>query len=127
MSEKHKIKIGDTATVKVGRNEAKVKMLGVSEESLELYGAVSEQVAREMAVGVRAALGADIGISVTGIAGPGGGTPEKPVGTVFVAIDSKNGTKVKKLSLSSMRDREYVRTVSSTNALALILEMKRGT
>ena len=107
-------------------NEAKVKLLGVSEESLEKYGAVSETVAAEMAKGVRAALGADFGISVTGIAGPGGGTEEKPVGTVFVGIDSKYGVKVKRLALSSMRDREYIRTVSATNALSMILELKRG-
>lgn len=107
-------------------NEAKVKMLGVSEVSLEKYGAVSETVAAEMAKGVRLALGADFGVSVTGIAGPGGGTEEKPVGTVFVGIDSKYGAKVRKLTLSSMRDREYIRNVSATNALSMILELKRG-
>lgn len=107
-------------------NEAKVRMIGVSEETLKAHGAVSEETAREMAKGVREALGADFGISVTGIAGPTGGTPEKPVGTVFVGINSKYGSKVKRLSLSAMRDREYIRTVSATNALALVLEMKRG-
>ena len=106
-------------------NEAKMRILGVSSESLEKFGAVSEAVAAEMAKGVRDALGADFGISVTGIAGPGGGTAEKPVGTVFVGIDSKYGSYVKKLSLSSMRDREYIRTVSATNALSMVLEAKR--
>ena len=106
-------------------NEAKVKILGVSEDDLKTYGAVSEPVARQMAEGVRALLGADFGISVTGIAGPTGGSEEKPVGTVFVGLASKNGTTVKKLSLSSMRDREYVRTVAATGALAMILDEKK--
>ena len=105
-------------------NEAKEKMLGVSHESLESFGAVSEQVAAEMARGIRLALGSDFGISTTGIAGPGGGTPEKPVGTVYIAVDSKYGSLVKRLSLSPMRDREYIRTVAATNALSLILEVK---
>lgn len=105
-------------------NEAKMKMIGVSRESLEAYGAVSEQVAAEMARGVREALGSDFGISTTGIAGPGGGTPEKPVGTVYIAVDSPYGCRVKRLSLSPMRDREYIRTVAATNALSLILEIK---
>lgn len=105
-------------------NEAKEKMIGVSHESLENYGAVSEQVAAEMARGIRLALGSDFGISTTGIAGPGGGTPEKPVGTVYIAVDSKYGSQVKRLSLSPMRDREYIRTVAATNALSLILEVK---
>lgn len=105
-------------------NEAKEKMIGVSHESLENYGAVSEQVAAEMARGIRLALGSDFGISTTGIAGPSGGTPEKPVGTVYIAVDSKYGSQVKRLSLSPMRDREYIRTVAATNALSLILEVK---
>ncbi len=107
-------------------NEAKVKMLGVSEDDLNKYGAVSETVAAQMAEGVRTALGADFGISTTGIAGPTGGTDKKPVGTVYVGVSSKNGTKVKKLSLSPMRDREYIRTVASTGALSMILEVKKG-
>ena len=105
-------------------NEAKERMIGVSHESLEKYGAVSEQVATEMARGVRLALGSDFGVSTTGIAGPGGGTPEKPVGTVYIAVDSPYGCRVKRLSLSPMRDREYIRTVAATNALSLILEVK---
>ena len=106
-------------------NEAKVRLLGVSEKSLSEHGAVSEIVAAEMARGVRRALGSDFGISVTGIAGPGGGSEEKPVGTVFVGVDSKYGSLVKKLCLSPMRDREYIRTVSATNALHMVLEMKK--
>lgn len=103
-------------------NEAKIKMLGVKPETLEKWGAVSEAVAIEMAEGVRRTLGADIGISTTGIAGPGGGTEEKPVGTVYIAVSTEKGTRAKKLSLSSQRDRDFIRTVSATNALALALE-----
>lgn len=103
-------------------NEAKMKLLGVSGETLERVGAVSEETAREMAVGVREALGADIGVSVTGIAGPSGGSAEKPVGTVFVGISTKNGEQVRALSLSSMKSREYIRTVSSSNVFDMILK-----
>ncbi len=63
-------------------NEAKMRYAGVSEESLKCFGAVSEQVAGEMAKGVACANDANIGVATSGIAGPGGGTPEKPVGTV---------------------------------------------
>ena len=103
-------------------NEAKIKMLGVAPETLEKWGAVSEAVAIEMADGIRRALGADVGISTTGIAGPGGGSDEKPVGTVWIAISTEKGTRAKLLSLSPQRDRDYIRTVSATNALALVLE-----
>ncbi len=68
--------------------EAKVRLLGVKWETLEAYGAVSEQVAEEMSTGVRNALGADIGLSISGIAGPGGGTKEKPVGMVCFGLSS---------------------------------------
>lgn len=103
-------------------NEAKERLLGVSHHSLETFGAVSEQVAREMARGVRERLGADIGISATGIAGPGGGSAEKPVGTVYIGISTKHGEQVRKLSLSSMRSREYIRLVSASNAYDMILK-----
>jgi len=67
-------------------NDVKVKALGVPAEDIEQHGAVSEQVALRMASGIRQKMGADVGISVTGIAGPGGGTPEKPVGLVWIAV-----------------------------------------
>lgn len=102
-------------------NEAKVKLLGVSEETLKEWGAVSEQIAKEMARGVRNALGTDIGVSVTGIAGPDGGTPEKPVGTVFLGISTKEGEQVRRLSLSAMRSREYIRCVSASNIFDMII------
>ena len=105
-------------------NEAKERMVGVKHETLLAHGAVSEETAREMAEGVRAALGADYAIATTGIAGPSGGTPDKPVGTVYIAVASREETRVKRLQLPPMRDREYIRTVSATNALALLLEIK---
>ena len=71
-------------------NEEKIRALGVSRESIENFGAVSEQVATEMAQGLRTRTGATHGIATTGIAGPTGGSPEKPVGTVFVAWSSEN-------------------------------------
>jgi PncC family amidohydrolase len=70
--------------------EAKVRLLGVSWDTLEKFGAVSSETALEMARGIRIALAADIGVSVTGIAGPTGGTPEKPVGTVWIGISTPN-------------------------------------
>lgn len=73
-------------------NEAKMKVLGVRPETLERYGAVSEQTAREMAEGVRRVTGADYGVATTGIAGPSGGSGEKPVGTVWFAVASAAGT-----------------------------------
>lgn len=67
-------------------NELKIKFLGVSPETLAVYGAVSRQTALEMSLGIREATGSDIGLAVTGIAGPTGGTPEKPVGLVYIAL-----------------------------------------
>jgi nicotinamide-nucleotide amidase len=69
-------------------NEAKEKLLGVSPRYLEKFGAVSSAVALNMAQGVRRRFTADVGVSITGIAGPGGGTPEKPVGLVYIGLDS---------------------------------------
>lgn len=103
-------------------NEAKIALVGVRSETLAAHGAVSKETAMEMARGVRERLGADIGVSTTGIAGPTGGTPEKPVGTVFVGISTKNGESYRKLSLSPMRSREYIRVVSATNAFDLALK-----
>ncbi len=91
-------------------NEAKMEMLGVPEEMLAKYGAVSEEVARAMAEGIRAVSKTDIGISVTGIAGPTGGTPDKPVGLVFIGVSDSVGTIVNKYMFPDERLRFKDRT-----------------
>ncbi len=78
-------------------NEIKMKLLGVKPETLVAYGAVSEQTAREMAQGVRNAMGTDVGIGITGIAGPKSDNTLKPVGLIYVAIADGNKTLVKEL------------------------------
>jgi len=102
-------------------NEIKERLLGVSSQTLTQYGAVSEQTAKEMAEGVRRALGTDIGVSTTGIAGPGGGSEQTPVGTVFVGISTEAGTWVRPLQLSAKRSRTYIRTVAASHALEMVL------
>jgi len=99
-------------------NEAKQNFLGVRAKTLAAHGAVSEAVAREMAVGARAKTGADYAISVTGIAGPGGGTAEKPVGTVWMAVSSSNGT-IARRRLNAF-DRETFKYVTSQQAMDLL-------
>jgi nicotinamide-nucleotide amidase len=91
-------------------NEAKERLLGVPYEVLVEHGAVSEPVARAMAEGAREDAGTDYGLSVTGVAGPDGGTEEKPVGLVFVGISDEDGTTVERLDLSAFRrSREVIR------------------
>ena len=106
--------------------DAKVKLIGVSRETIEKYGVVSAQTACEMARGARLALGSDIGISTTGIAGPGGGTPEQPVGTVYIAVSTKDGETVKLLRLSPKRSREFIRICAATNAMSLALNSSKN-
>ena len=105
-------------------NEAKIKLLSVKPETLQTYGAVSEQTAAEMANGVRALAGADVGIATTGIAGPGGGTEQKPVGLVYLGIASEKGTRVVRLMLPG--DRNRVRILASSNALNEALKEVNG-
>ena len=100
-------------------NEAKMKILGVLDTTLAEHGAVSSQCAEEMANGARKIYDADIAISVTGIAGPNGGTPEKPVGTVWFALSTKDKTSS---SMSSFKGtRQTIRESSVKKILSLIL------
>lgn len=104
-------------------NSIKEKVLGVKRETLNKFGAVSKETALEMAKGVRKISNADIGVSSTGIAGPGGGTKEKPVGLVYVAIDTENYSDFRELKLGSgfSIEREDIRYVASSHALHLLL------
>ena len=99
-------------------NDAKMRRLGVRRETLDTVGAVSEECAKEMAEGCRRAAGTDFALSTTGYAGPDGGEPDKPVGTVFVALASESGTVVKRLNLFGDRDR--IRHSAMLNALDLL-------
>ena len=101
-------------------NDVKRKLLGVREETLRLHGAVSEECASEMASGARRALGRDIAVSVTGIAGPGGGTPEKPVGTVCFGISTADGVRTKTERFGESGSRNGVRTLTVAAALGMI-------
>ena len=109
-------------------NDVKEKVLGVRHETLVAYGAVSEQTAREMAAGIRRVSGADIGISVTGIAGPGSDGTNKPVGLCFIALDTPDEQICEKIE-TGRNDREYNRYVNASRALNLVrryLEKKGG-
>ncbi len=99
-------------------NESKTELLGVSVDILDKYGAVSFQSAMEMADGIRRISSSDIGISITGIAGPEGGTLSKPVGQIFIAISTTNKTWYKELRLSGSRER--IRNMSAMNALDMV-------
>jgi nicotinamide-nucleotide amidase len=105
-------------------NEVKEKMLKVPHELLESYGAVSSQVAEAMAVGVRKAIGVDYGISLTGVAGPTGGTPEKPVGLVYIGCAHEGGVFSKRVNLFGTRQR--IRERSATMALDLLRKTIMG-
>jgi nicotinamide-nucleotide amidase len=99
-------------------NESKQRFLGVRAETLETHGAVSEPVAREMAEGARRETGADYALSVTGIAGPAGGSEAKPVGTVFIALATPERTEVKQ-NLNQY-DRETFKFLTSQQAFDLL-------
>ena len=101
--------------------EAKERLLNVRHGTLYEFGAVSEQTAGEMARGARRVLGADIGIAVTGIAGPGGGLPDKPVGTTWVAVSSRDGEWAQHHCWNGDRDENKVASVDA--ALELLLRV----
>ena len=99
-------------------NEVKARELGVPEATLEQFGAVSEEAAEAMTAGARERLGADVAVSVTGVAGPGGGTPEKPVGLVFLHAQGPSGSLARRLDFPG--DREAIRGRATAAALHLV-------
>ncbi len=99
-------------------NEAKMELLGVPQETLVAHGAVSEPCARAMAEGARRAAGCEVGLSVTGIAGPSGGTAEKPVGTVFMALALPSGTRC--LSFRFQGGRQAIKEQTAEEALQML-------
>lgn len=105
-------------------NEIKNKILGVNKETLNSLGAVSEETASLMAVGIKNLANSQIGISTTGIAGPTGGTPEKPVGLVYIALAFADSTTIYRAELcnSKMHTRQQVRTMAANLALALTIK-----
>lgn len=104
--------------------EAKERLLHVRHETLYTHGAVSGETAQEMALGARLALGADVGLSITGIAGPDGGLPEKPVGLVWLAVSTRAGQKAERHVWQG--DRLAIKTQSTEAALALLLRTVEG-
>jgi PncC family amidohydrolase len=94
-------------------NTAKVQQLGIDPAILAGMGAVSEAVAQAMAAGARRAARADLSVAITGIAGPGGGTPDKPVGLVYIALDGAAGTRVRRCFFAGERGRIRVQAVQA--------------
>lgn len=99
-------------------NEAKMKRLSVRKETLDAYGAVSEETAREMAEGIAKVSSSNTSIATTGIAGPGGGTNEKPVGLVYIAVHVNNKTIIEKCNFSG--NREEIRISATNHALKML-------
>ena len=106
-------------------NGVKERVLGVPHETLEAYSAVSEPTARAMAEGVRRLTGADFGVSVTGVAGPGRDDRGHDVGTVYIALSHKGGTEARLLHLSG--DRDTIRTAAADEMLRMLLTYLRQT
>ncbi|MCK4660158.1 MAG: competence/damage-inducible protein A [Phycisphaerae bacterium] len=101
-------------------NESKIELLGVPVELLQAHGAVSAEVARAMAVGCRRRSGTDLAVSTTGIAGPGGGTVEKPVGLVYIALADRNGVEVRQCRFGAHLPRAVIRGRACKTALNMV-------
>ena len=118
---------GSSAFIKLNfvtySNEAKHKMLGVSSNTLEKYGAVSEECAKEMAEGLMKQTNCDISLCTTGIAGPTGGTKEKPVGLCYISCRFKNQTHIKKLRLNPNIERKEMKRLFAENAINFAYEV----
>lgn len=102
----------------------KHKLLGVKQETLDAYTAVSRETAKEMAEGIRKVIGTDIGISVTGLAGPGGGTPTQPVGLVYIGVSDKNGTVVREHHFRA--GRTTIKLRAAMNALSMAMDRTKN-
>lgn len=117
---------GSSAFIKLNlitySNESKIKILGVPEETINMYGAVSKQTAYAMAKGVRKISQADIGLAVTGIAGPTGGTSEKPVGLVYIGISCREKTETYKIIANPQLDRKAIKNFAAEYALYYLKE-----
>ncbi len=106
------------------QNDVKKALLGVPETVLATVGAVSEETARAMAHGARVLLKSDIGVGITGIAGPGGGTPDKPVGLVYIGVEGPRGAQCRRFRWSGTRVEN--KASSAAAALELVLELIRA-
>ena len=119
---------GSSAVFKGGvvsyTNEVKAGVLGVPQAMLDEFGAVSAQVARAMAQGARRVLGCDLAVSLTGVAGPDPDDRNNPVGLIYVALDTPEGTRVRELHLINGRAR--IRTVAATNAFDMVRRYLTG-
>lgn len=104
-------------------NDVKSRILHVAEGTLAAHGAVSPETARAMAEGVRNLMQTDVGVGITGIAGPGGGSPEKPVGLVYIAVSTLGKTSVEKNVFSGVR--AEIKRAAVNKALAMVQEMIR--
>lgn len=103
-------------------NSVKKNALAVKNETLTSFGAVSEECAREMCIGVKRALASDYSVSITGIAGPGGGTPAKPVGLVCFGVCTPTGVYTKRKQFNSSYSRDRIRTLAAKEAVFMLLE-----
>jgi len=115
---------GSSAYIKLNlvtySNEAKIKILGVPKEIINTYGAVSEQNAAAMSEGAKKVFGADIGVGITGIAGPGGATSTKPVGLVYIGISNGVKTEVRKINANPDWERKEIKIFASEKALEFL-------
>ncbi len=107
-------------------NEAKTEILGVDKKILEKHGAVSKETALQMAYGAMKKAKCDIGLATTGIAGPSGGTLEKPAGLVYIALCDNNNREVSELRLNPSFSRKDMKMLSSINALNLLIKFIRS-
>ncbi len=105
-------------------NEAKMKLLSVKSDTLEMHGAVSQESVAEMAAGIRAALRSDLGISISGVAGPGGGTPEKPVGLVWIGLSAEHFEWAQNYHFAGPRDQ--VKEQAADKALEIAIAYLEG-